>query len=762
MEAKVLKSYLKKIFEIADQGDAREESYYSTLKGLLNEWAGSSGKKNIHITTLPKQTEAGNPDFRVWDGKQHIVGYIEAKAPTTEDLRAIEDSEQLKRYRHTFPNLILTNFFEFRLYRNGDLVDKVSIARPFILHKLKMVPPVEKESDFLKLLETFFSFSLPKVYSAKSLAIELAKRTRFLKDEVVAQEIRQEETAGKGFILGFYEAFSRFLISGLSKEDFADLYSQTITYGLFAARTRAENSFNRKLAYDNIPRTIGILRDVFQFISLGELPRQMEWIIDDIAGVLAVADVNKLLQQYFRKGKGKDPIIHFYETFLSEYDPKTREKRGVYYTPEPVVSYIVRSLHHMLKDRFARSEGFASDSVTILDPAAGTLTFLAEAARLAVEEFISKYGDGGKEHFIKEHILQNFYAFELMMAPYAVGHLKISFLLEELGYNLKKDDRFKLYLTNTLEMEELAQTDLPGMASLSEESHLAGKVKKEQPILVILGNPPYSGHSANRGPWIDTLLKKGFTHKNGIKDDGYYRVDGKPLGEKNPKWLQDDYVKFIKFAQWKIDQAGEGVLGFITNHSYLDNPTFRGMRQSLMNSFNEIFILDLHGNSLKKERCPDGSKDENVFDIRQGTAIAIFIKQSAKEPADKKGKDKVQDVFHSDLWGTREKKYEWLLENDVKTTKWQPLSPKTEFYLYIPRDEKLLEVYEKSPKITDIFPINSVGIVTARDKFVIDTDPKALKRRIKMFCDKSFPDELIQQPYLFLILRNRTKQIKIG
>ena len=735
----MLKSYLKNIFEIADQGDAREESYYATLVGLLNELAASLGRKNNHITTLPKQTEAGNPDFRVWDGKQHIVGYIEAKVPTTEDLRSVEDSEQLKRYRGTFPNLILTNFFEFRLYRNGDLVEKVSIARPFIVHMLKTIPPVEKEPEFLKLLETFFSFSLPKVYSAKSLAIELAKRTRFLKDEIVTYELKQEEVAGKGVILGFYEAFSRFLISGLSKEDFADLYSQTITYGLFAARTRAKNSFNRKLAYDNIPRTIGILRDVFQFISLGELPLQMEWIIDDIAEVLAVADVNKLLQQYFREGKGKDPIVHFYETFLAHYDPRTREKRGVYYTPEPVVSYIVRSLNHILKDRFGKPQGFAGDSVTVLDPAAGTLTFLAEAAKLATQEFTDKYGEGAKETFIKEHILENFYAFELMMAPYAVGHLKMSFLLEEIGYHLKTDDRFKLYLTNTLEMEELAQTELPGMTSLSEESHLAGQVKKEQPILVIMGNPPYSGHSANQKPWIDNLLKKGYTHASGMKDEGYYKVDGKSLGERNPKWLQDDYVKFIRFAQWKIDQAGEGVLGFITNHSYLDNPTFRGMRQSLMKSFTDIYILDLHGNSLKKERCPDGSKDENVFDIRQGTAIALFIKE--------KGQNKGQNVFHSDLWGTRDKKYEWLLENDITTTLQRRLTPKSEFYLYIPRDEKLFEMYEKAPKITDIFPINSVGIVTARDKFVIDTDPKALRRRIKMFCDESIPDELIQQPY---------------
>ena len=735
----MLKSYLKKIFKTANQGDAREESYYATLEELFKKIAQSFGKGKIHITTLPKSTEAGNPDFRIWDGKQHIVGYIEAKAPTIENLDLIEESEQLKRYRKTFPNLILTNFFEFRLYRNGILVNKVLIARPFIVHKLKTIPPLEKEPDFTKLMEAFYSFSLPKVYNAKNLAIELAKRTSFLKDEVIAEELAEEERTGKGFILGFYEAFRQFLISGLSKEEFADLYSQTITYGLFAARMRAKNGFNRKLAYDNIPSTIGILRDVFRFVSLEDVPAQMEWIIDDIAEVLSVADVNKLLQDYFREGKGKDPVVHFYETFLAEYDPKTRERRGVYYTPEPVVSYIVRSLHHILKDRFGKADGMASDTVTVLDPASGTLTFLAEAAKLAVNEFTSKYGDGGKEGFIKEHILKNFYAFELMMAPYAVGHLKMSFLLEELGCSLQKDDRFKLYLTNTLDMEELEQTSLPGMASLSEESHLAGKVKKEQPILVILGNPPYSGHSANKGEWIDRLLKKGYTHKNGIKDDGYYRVDGKPLGEKNPKWLQDDYVKFIRFSQWKIDQAGEGVLGFITNHSYLDNPTFRGMRESLMNSFDEIYLLDLHGNSLKKEKCPDGSKDENVFDIRQGTAIALFIKN--------RNNNKDRKVFYSELWGMRKEKYDRLINDDIATTKWQEIAPKSEFYFFVPRDEKLLNQYEKSPKITDIFPINSVGIVTARDKFVIDTDKQALKRRIMMFCDEKIPDELIGEPY---------------
>jgi len=737
----MIKAYLKSILEISKRGDAREESYYSTLEKLLTNCADYLGKTKIHITSLPKKTEAGNPDFRIWDGRQHIVGYIEAKAPTIENLDLIENSEQLKRYLHTFPNLILTNFFEFRLYRNETLINKVLIGRPFIIHKLKTAPPVENESEFFKLLERFFSFSLPKVYNAKTLAIELAKRTRFLKDEVIEEELKEEGTTAKDFISGFYEAFKKYLIGGLSKEEFADLYSQTISYGLFAARTRKENGFNRKLAYDSIPHTIGILRDVFEFISLGKLPLQMEWIIDDISEVLAVTDVKKILHQFFHEGKGKDPIVHFYETFLAEYNPQTREKRGVYYTPEPVVSYIVRSLHSILKERFNRSDGFASDSVTVLDPAAGTLTFLAEVAKLAVKEFVSKYGDGGKENFIREHILQNLYAFELMMAPYAVGHLKMSFLLEELGYKLRGDDRFKLYLTNTLEMEELAQTELPGMASLSEESHLAGKVKKDQPILVILGNPPYSGHSANVSEKYITRTQNGREKRQKIKTwigeliDDYKFVDGKPLGEKNPKWLQDDYVKFIRFAQWKIDQVGEGVLGFITNHSYLDNPTFRGMRQSLMNSFDQIYILDLHGNSLKKEKCPDGSKDENVFDIQQGVAIALCLK--------KKDVKKKCIVYHSEIWGLREKKNDWLSNNDIKKVSKKKLSPKSEFYLFIPRDESHLESYERYPKITEVFPLNGVGMTTARDSFVIDKDRNALANRIRLLKNNKCSDEAL-------------------
>jgi predicted helicase len=442
-----------------------------------------------------------------------------------------------------------------------------------------------------------------------------------LRDEVIGLELAQRQR-GKGELFGFYYSFQKYLIANLKEKEFADLFSQTITYGLFAARTRSTNGFNRKLAYDLIPKTIGILRNIFRFVSQGDLPPNMEVMVDDLAEVLNAADVKNILHQYYRAGKGEDPIVHFYETFLAEYDPSTREKRGVYYTPEPVVRYLVRGVHQLLKTHLDRADGLASRDVTVLDPAGGTLTFPAEAIKLAVREFEEKYGDGGIQKFISGHILKNFYAFELMMAPYAIGHIKVSFLLEELGYTMKNDERFRLYLTNALDMEDLQQTQIPGLESLSEESHQAGKVKKSEPILVIMGNPPYSANSANYSEWTEKLLKSDL---DGAQS--YYKVDGEKLKEQNSKLLQDDYVKFLRLAQWKVHRAGRGIVAMITNHGYLGNVTFPGMRQSLMNTFNEIYIVDLHGDSQKREKAPDGSRDENVFDITKGTAIAIFIKQ---------------------------------------------------------------------------------------------------------------------------------------
>jgi predicted helicase len=398
--------------------------------------------------------------------------------------------------------------------------------------------------------------------------------------------------------------------------------------------------------------------------------------------------------------------------------------RGVYYTPEPVVSFIVRSLQIILKEQFKRPDGFASSTVTVLDPAAGTLTFLAEAAKLAVEEFVSKYGDGGKENFIKDHILKNFYAFELMMAPYAVGHLKMSFLLEELGYRLRKDDRIKLYLTNTLEMEELAQTELPGMASLSEESRLAGKVKKEQPILVILGNPPYSVSSVNKSDFIEQEMK-------------LYKEDVRT--ERNIQPLSDDYIKFIRFAHWKIDQQGKGIVGMITNNSYLSGLIHRGMRKKLCESFDEIYILNLHGSSRIGEKSPDGSKDENVFDIQQGVSIALFIKKVKKGKACR--------IFYQDVYGLRENKYSYLNGADIKTGKWKELRPTEPYYFFVEKDFSLQSKYDKFVKLSEIFEKYSSGVKTNRDHFLTDFDKRVLERRIQTMRDNKLDDNLFNQTY---------------
>jgi type I restriction-modification system DNA methylase subunit len=723
----LIKAYLKEISAITAQGDAREESYYPALKQLFEGYPLEKGRQT-QVTVLPKKTEAGSPDFRVWDGKDFIVGYIEAKAPGS-NLDQVETSPQLQRYLSTFPNLILTDFYEFRLYRDGQLRQKANIARQFTANVLKATPQVEQSEQFQALMEQFFGFKLPKSFTAESLAIELAKRTRFLRDEVISQELTQSEQQ-QGELYGYYQAFQKYLLPNLMPAQFADLYSQTITYGLFAARTRANSEFNRKMAFDYIPHTTGILRDVFRFISLGDLPQQMEVIVDDIAAILHAADINSILNQYYKEGKGEDPIVHFYETFLNQYDPQTRERRGVYYTPEPVVQYIVRSVHSLLKTHFNLPDGLADTAVTLLDPAAGTLTFPAEAIKLAVQEFVQKYGQGGKTKFIHDQILKNYYAFELMMAPYAIGHMKISYLLEALGYRLQEDESFQLYLTNTLEMEEITQIDLPGVRALSEESRLAGRVKRE-PILVIMGNPPYSGISSNVNAWTEELLKKDL---DGAQS--YYTVDGKPLGERNPKWLQDDYVKFLRFAQWKIQKAGQGIVAMITNHSYLDNPTFRGMRQSLMKTFDEIYILDLHGNSLKKETTPDGSLDENVFDIRQGTAIAIFIKNN-------QGNE--HKIFHRDLFGNREYKYEWLREKTFSENDYEKLSPISPYYFFVPSKTKEISHYLDWMKINEIFPVNSVGIVTSRDKFVIDENRIDLQRKLDLFTNLTLSDEIIEQ-----------------
>ncbi len=712
----MLDNYLENIFKTAKAGDAREESYYFALKQLIEEV-----NEKVNVTTLPKKTEAGNPDFRVWDGKAKVIGYIEAKSLTTENLDAIENSEQLKRYRETFPNLILTNFFEFRLYRNGELINHVSIGRPFVIHQLHTVPPVENQEKFLQFIKQFFAFSIPKTTTARTLAIELAKRTRFLRDNVVAEELKEEKVEGTQTLEGFYKAFKESLITQLTLTDFSNLFAQTITYGLFAARSRSDNGFNRESAYKYIPHTIGILRDVFRFISSTDLPKSMEWIVDDIAEVLANADVKKIINNFYKEGKGHDPIVHFYETFLAQYDPKEREKRGVYYTPEPVVEFIVKSIHTLLKEKFDKQDGFATQSVTVLDPAAGTITFPAEAIRLAINEYKNKYGDGGIKNLIKDHVLKNFYAFELMMAPYAVGHLKASLLLDEYGYKLQDEDRFRLYLTNSLEFGELKHIDLPLFSSLSDESHEAGKIKKNTPIMVIFGNPPYSVSSSNIIKKDSDLYELYESYKETVRKT-----------ERNIQPLSDDYIKFIALAHWKIKQVDKGIIGMITNNSYLDGLIHRDMRRRLLEDFDDIYVLDLKGDLKRKGK---DEKDENVFDIRQGVSIILLVKTGFK----------IKRIQYHALKGLREEKYNFLKSNDLKSVNWKLLTPKEPTYFFVTKNIEGQDKYNEFTSLKDIFSKYNAGIATGKDDVLVDFDKKSLIRKLSANDKATF--ELVMQSY---------------
>lgn len=706
----MLKKYLENITKIQSHNDHREESFYPAVAELITDFAMAFSKSDTSVTILPKKTEAGNPDFRVWNGNDKIVGYIEAKIPET-DLSKVENTPQLQRYLETFPNVILTDFFEFRLYRNGKLIDKVSIARPFIATKLNTVPYIENQIEFERLLNNFFDFSLPKIYNSESLALELAKRTRFLRDEIVSIELKNEDK--KNYIRGFYNAFNKYLISGLQETEFADLYSQTITYGLFAAKTRAKQDaiFNRRNAVNYIPPTIGILRDVFEYISLGQLPHQMEVIIDDIAEVLSVSDATKLLNDYYKQGKGSDPIIHFYETFLNKYDPNTREKRGVYYTPEPVVKYIVNSVDEILKNDFGKI-GFADSSIKVLDPAGGTLTFLAEATKKAINTFVEFYGDGDKNGFIKRHILKNFYGFELMMSPYAIAHLKMSYLLQEEGYTFDNDDRFQLYLTNTLDAKNVDMPQLPGLSSLAEEAEQANIIKKEKPILAIIGNPPYSFDSYNKSEFETEIMK---LYKEDVKN------------ERNIKILSDDYIKFIRYCHWKIEQSGSGVIGLITKNTYLNIGAAKGLRKQLLKTFDKIYILNLHGKLY--EKSPNGEKDQNVFDIRVGTAIMILVKYPTES------KTEYAELFYRDLYGVRDIKYSFLTSNNIISTfsDNDKLDIDTKHFFFEKKEYNNKSIYDTFWTINEIFIEFAMGVSTHRDHFIIDENPTKLENRLKSF-----------------------------
>jgi len=711
---KLFAKYTHAIEEELVAGNATEHTHRPTLKVLMEGLA-----EGATATNEPTHIECGAPDFVVTKGVT-TIGYIEAK-DVGKSLDEAENSEQLKRYRDSLTNLILTDYLEFRWYVDGEKRLSARLGTPTKDGKIKR----DKEGiqAVAELSTTFLDHQAEKVGTPHELAERMARLAHMIRDLII-EAFKQE--AESGSLHTQLLAFRDNLIPDLSVEYFADMYAQTIAYGLFAARCAAPDNkeFTRFDAAQNLPKTNPFLRKLFQHIAGYELDDRIAWLVDDLAQVLAQADMEAVLKNFGKHSGKEDPVVHFYETFLKAYDPKVREMRGVYYTPEPVVSYIVRSIDHLLKTRFNKPQGLADDNTLILDPATGTATFLYMVINEIHQSFAGQ--EGMWNDYVAGKLLKRIFGFELLMAPYAVAHLKLGLLLKETGYKFHSDERLGVYLTNTLD-EAIKHSETLFARWISEEANAAAEIKKEKPIMVVLGNPPYSGHSANKGNWARELIET------------YKTVDGQPLGEKNPKWLQDDYVKFIRFGQWRIERTGQGVLGFITNHSYLDNPTFRGMRQSLMNTFNDIYILNLHGNAKKKEIAPEGDKDENVFDIQQGVAICLLVKDPDNtEPT---------RVHYSELWGIREGKYQTLSETDVHDTAWNALEPHSPFYLFVPRNEAKSEEYEKGWKVTDIFPVNSVGIVTARDDFVLDFDKGKLRNRIEEFRGSSLSDDEIRDKF---------------
>jgi hypothetical protein len=687
-----LKHYFITIENTLKAGNATEHTHRPALKALLESL-------DLHITATnePKRIACGAPDYII-TRDDLTIGYIEAK-DVGKSLAETERTDQLKRYRRALDNLILTDYLEFRWYVGGELRQESRLAQAQSGGKLKT------EKDGLKaveeLLQNFLAHRPQDINTPKDLAERMARLTHIIRDIIIAAF----ETDQVSMLLqGWRDAFARVLIADLNlpekTSDFADMFAQTLAYGLFTARVMdtTPTTFTRQEAQYLIPKSNPFLRDFFIQITGPQLDDEpFASFVDDLVNLLAHTDMEAVLADFGRRTRQEDPVVHFYETFLAAYDPKLREARGVYYTPEPVVSYIVRSVDILLKTRFNCPQGLADSSiitipnydpgftvkgkkqtrktteshkVLILDPATGTGTFLYAVIDHIRQQFMRQGNAGMWPGYVKNHLLPRLFGFELLMAPYAVAHFKLSLqlagrdlpdtLTDQWAYHPTGGERLGIYLTNTLE-EAHEMTGLPLFTQwVADETNAANEVKRYLPVLVVMGNPPYSGHSANKSDWIDGLLKGKLP--DGDKTGNYYEVDDQPLGEKNSKWLQNDYVKFIRFSQWRIERTGVGVLAFITNHSYLNRITFRGMRQQLLQDFNTIHILNLHGNSTIKETPPDGLSDENVFDIQQGVAIGIFVKEAKKEGPAK--------VYYADLWGERRHKYERLFELAIENTGW--------------------------------------------------------------------------------------------
>ncbi len=759
--------YLRSLKKNLQKGS--ERTHYPALKILLDHTS-----KQIEASIEEKGNKAGIPDFTVRK-RDLLIGYVEAKDIGI-DLSTVEKTEQLKRYResHIGVNLILTNYLEFRWYVNGKLRLKTVLGEQ-VNHQIQ---PTDIEQT-QQLIEGFLNYQGEIINNPEDLAKQMARLTKAIYYAVIEALKLETET---GELHQLKTGFQEVLLPDLEQSDFADMYAQTIAYGLFTARvSHAQNpqnyAFERRTAGLYIPDTNPFLKRLFHTVVDTDAISKINWAVDDLVQLLAQVNMTNILENFGKNTRQLDPVVHFYETFLAAYDAALRKIRGVYYTPEPVVYFIVRSVDLILRSRFNLPLGLADhtpDQVTeqprvqILDPATGTGTFLNAVVNKIYQNLDEMGLASCWNDYVKDHLFNRLYGFELLMAPHSIAHLKLGLQLQQYGYQFQAKQRLGIYLTNTLD-EALKKSSLLFGQYVAQEANEAAAIKRDLPIMVILGNPPYSVSSQNSskrqriaqgneqyladiqytGAVWDKIIK---TAKPGQKITeltaigellerykGRVRLDG----EKNIQPLGDDYIKFICFAHHRIEQTGYGIVAFITNNSYLGGLIHRGMREELLKTFNEIYILDLHGNSLLQEKCPDGSFDQNVFDIQQGVAIIIAIKNHPNQLTH----HNLATVFHYDLWGSRQEKYDFLNQSNLESLQWTKLKIDIPNYFFVPKNFSFNEEYEQLFNLSDIFSVYSSGIETGKDEVLITTSKDKIQEVMQNLSNPNLTEDQIYEKY---------------
>jgi predicted helicase len=700
---------------------------------------------DILVTNEPARVACGAPDYML-TRKDVPVGYIEAKDIGV-DLHAKILKEQFDRYKSGLSNLIFTDYLDFHFYKDGVFTTSIAIAR---IENGAIIPIPSNFEAFEGLIKNFAQTISQTIKSPTKLAEMMAGKAKLMADIIEKSLDFDDENDSRSSLKNQMLSFKQMLIHDIDNKSFSDIYAQTIAYGMFAARYHDPTlpTFSRQEAATLIPKSNPFLRKLFQDIAGYDLDDRLVWIVDELVNIFLATDVAVIMRNFGKSTKQEDPVVHFYETFLAAYNPALRKARGVWYTPQPVVNFIVRAVDDILKTEFDLPQGLADTTkikvkskqvtkatsdqrsklkeveieqevhkVQILDPATGTGTFLAEVVRHIYKNFEGQQGIWS--NYVSQHLIPRLNGFELLMASYAMAHLKMDMLLTETGYKATTDQRFRIFLTNSLE-EAHPDTATLFSSWLSDEADQANAVKRDTPVMVVMGNPPYSGISSNNGEWISKLI------------EDYKYVDGVHFNERK-HWLNDDYVKFLRYGQHFIEKNGSGVLAYINPHGFLDNPTFRGMRWHLLKTYDKIYTIDLHGNSKKKETAPDGSVDVNVFDIQQGVSINIFVK-TAKNKSNELGK-----VFHFDLYGKREKKYDFLSNNTLKNINFKEVNYNEPYFFFVPKNEDERYSFEKGFKINDIFKLNNTGIVTGIDRLSIFLSKEDLDDTIKEIINSANP-----------------------